>query len=989
MALQKQGVDYSFVSGLDTKTDSKLIDPGKLSVLENAVFTKTGTLNKRNGYDALSVNTIDGSVITSGISLGKHSDQVVLFSNQQLHGYINPTDKWLTIGNLPTSLVENTPIVKNIYEQVAPDVTTSRDVTLWSWVDSRGTANSIRGCIINQTDGSVIVGDTQLIGANAFGVKCVTTGENLFAIYIAAGKLYGRMVSSLVPSFGAQVEIATNVHSTCKLFDVITVGSNMLVAYVNTSNKITVTYVTQNLLQGTSLLGLPDAFDIAHLPTTTLGLFLHNSAYIHVLFSNAAGLQNNVFYTDFVQLQAVKVLDAAALCASLTVTEDSVTAITVYSDIPDGADSLINKVSYNAITDAVSTPSVFARSVGIASKAFEYNDDWYIPAVHESSLQSCYVLFRDNGALVSKTLYQQAGGLPSANTLSNSAQLDTNTWLFPHLRVGRLETIDSTVVTYTGISVTVLDFTGSDVGIQSIELGKQLYIAGSIPFVYDGISIVEQGFILFPEDCSLSAAATGGSMSDGAYQYSVIYESVDQQGDIIRSAPSIAKSITLSGGGTSQKVTLTIPTLRLSQKTNVQCVIFRTTAAGTVFYKSGIVVNNPLVDSVTYVDVLTDAAIGVKELLYTTGEILDNIPLPPCSVMTSYNNRLFVAGLEDKNQIAYTKPYTQMTEIEHNDTMFIQVENQGGDITGLEVLDDKLIIFKESSTYFIKGNGPTNAGTNNDLAAPQNIAADTGCSKDSPNSIVKTPLGLMYKSNKGIYLLDRSLTTKYIGAPVQDFNSEKVVKSILVGNTNEVRFFTSAGTVLVYNYYYDQWSTFTKFTDVVGAIVVENVVYWINDIGEVYKEVEGSFLDAGKAIIMKIATGWFCWNKRQGYQRVYEINLLGKFKSAHTLVCKMFYDYQDFCRDTTIIPVDTLMGTSLYGSEITWGSSLYWGTDTDLNVYQFKLNPMIQKCQVIKISIEDSFSNSGSEGFELSNLHFVLGLKQPGFVPSMDGQERN
>ena len=50
MALDKKLVSIPFSSGADTKTSDNVMQPGQLEVLENAVFEKTGRIEKRKGW---------------------------------------------------------------------------------------------------------------------------------------------------------------------------------------------------------------------------------------------------------------------------------------------------------------------------------------------------------------------------------------------------------------------------------------------------------------------------------------------------------------------------------------------------------------------------------------------------------------------------------------------------------------------------------------------------------------------------------------------------------------------------------------------------------------------------------------------------------------------------------------------------------------------------------------------------------------------------
>jgi hypothetical protein len=83
MALEKQNIDVTF-QGLETKQGEKLVQPGQLLELENAIFDTTGQLKKRNGYtklgtDAYATYKEGGTLgdITAGVAI--YSDGTKLF----------------------------------------------------------------------------------------------------------------------------------------------------------------------------------------------------------------------------------------------------------------------------------------------------------------------------------------------------------------------------------------------------------------------------------------------------------------------------------------------------------------------------------------------------------------------------------------------------------------------------------------------------------------------------------------------------------------------------------------------------------------------------------------------------------------------------------------------------------------------------------------------------------------------------------------------
>jgi len=215
-----------------------------------------------------------------------------------------------------------------------------------------------------------------------------------------------------------------------------------------------------------------------------------------------------------------------------------------------------------------------------------------------------------------------------------------------------------------------------------------------------------------------------------------------------------------------------------------------------------------------------------------------------------------------------------------------------------------MILFKESKTLYMNGTGPSDTGANNDFVGPVILASDTGCSE--PRSLVLTPSGVMYKSLKGIYLLDRSLGSKYIGADVEYYNSDTVVSACLVPDTTQVRFTLNSGVVLSYDYFIvdqngvGQWSVYTGVS-AVAAVIHDEAPTWINSSGSVFSEDSSTFDDDGTLIKLKLVTAWIPLTGIQGFQRVKDVLLLGEYHSAHTLTVKKAYDYEPTYSQTTTV----------------------------------------------------------------------------------------
>jgi len=399
-------------------------------------------------------------------------------------------------------------------------------------------------------------------------------------------------------------------------------------------------------------------------------------------------------------------------------------------------------------------------------------------------------------------------------------------------------------------------------------------------------------------------------------------------------------------------------------------------------------------------DITPDAGTGAltsNEVLYTTGGVLENISPPSCSVVGNFKNRLFLAGLENKLELRYSKLLGEKTGVEFNDTLFILTSQVGGDIVALKGMDDKLIIFKENSIFYLSGDGPNNLGQQDTFNEPQLISSDVGCSVK--NSVVLTPQGLFFKSNKGIYLLTRSIGLQYVGAPVEDFNGLTIVKADLVAKSNEVRFLTSDGPCLVYNYFRGFWSTYTKHSGE-GSVMIGDTYYYIYknpDGNQLYKQNYTGYTDNNTPIKMVIETGWMNPLAAQNSIRIYRMLLLGDYFSPHRLKISAAYDYNDAFSESSVIDVTDYTESYDFGNpgvSITSTGAMtkgYYGdpggTTGDYTTaiafggknvmqYQIRVDFKKQKCEAMRLRIETvQQAGQNGRGVNLSQLLFVAGAR--------------
>lgn len=541
-------------------------------------------------------------------------------------------------------------------------------------------------------------------------------------------------------------------------------------------------------------------------------------------------------------------------------------------------------------------------------------------------------------------------------------------------------------------SITVSSATGIAVGMSISDTTNSSYIpSGTVITAVSGTTLtISQATTHAGSGDTLSisgkiAAQPATGINTNAYFYQFTYEWTDNAGNLHRSAPSIPTSVTTTGSGTTGSITLYVPTLRLTYKISpnpVRIVGYRWSAGQQNYYQFtsivNPVINNTTIDYVTLVDVTPDSGILGNNLIYTTGGVVEDIAAPASIHSTMWQDRLILIDAEDQNLLWYSKQIIEATPVEMTDLFTIYVAptigSQGstGPLTALAPMDDKLVLFKQNAIYYITGIGPDNTGANSTFTDPIFITTAVGCS--NPNSIILTPNGLMFQSDKGIWLLGRDLSTNYIGAPVEGFNSETVESAQLIPNETQVRFILGDNVTLMFDYYYNQWGTFSNIQAISGTLYNGYHTY-LSSSGHVYQETPGTYLDGSTPVLMAFTTSWMNVANLRGFQRIYYALLLGTYHSPFKLNVQFAYDY-GYPQQAVLVSPDNY--SPPYGGDSVWGGAASWGGKS--NVFQARVFPQKQKCETFQISVQEIFDPtigvSAGQGLSFSGMNLVVGVKR-------------
>jgi hypothetical protein len=542
-----------------------------------------------------------------------------------------------------------------------------------------------------------------------------------------------------------------------------------------------------------------------------------------------------------------------------------------------------------------------------------------------------------------------------------------------------------------------LDF-GTAPQISKAESGG-LVIGGGFVSWYGGSWAEELGYIVppvlrqdgsYPLHTSISAAY---SLPAGTYSYTALYESHDALGNLHRSWPgNIIQEVFAAGANDAMKLATkcTPATTRWSHTDPSNVAIYRAGDDG-IFKR----MTRPLrkaANALSYsldqwdygqhFDSTTSSGTGIP--LYTgDGVELENVPPEGSKYVVTAKERVWVGGMHRRSRIQYSKLTTPGTATEDarapefNEAAGLLLP-EGTDITGMADLDDKLVVFTENEIYVISGHGPDDAGNNNDFSSLQPVADDSGC--NDYRSIVSTPMGVIFRSKAGFYLLDRSLQLSYIGEPVEDTTTdyETVTSGVLVPIENEVRWTlqtenrSNDGIILVYNYRHKHWSVWKidGVTPFVGACMHQDTYYVVTSAGVVWKAEANSWLDnSANFVSMSLETPWVK-SGLNTWQRCRSVMPLCERLDPHNLKIEVYNDYNSAASQTK-----------------TWTAADI-ATFSDLPREQPRLQVKRQRGQAIKVKISDLAGNGTSSGRGFDIVAITLEIKRRRGIPKVTAAQR-
>jgi len=973
--------------GLDQKEPKQTGIMGAVEVLQNMVLMKSAEggyeFVPRPGTTNLS-KTADVGSITSGMRLGTLGAGLVLLTGASC--YRKATDEWHQVSaTAPTVGVDQRAITLGSATVISSDSVYLNGYTVSAYItaDNLNGQQEIRYSIVD-VNGVAVVANAllgQTLTTQSYRrVKIQTAGTRFVISYFSTLSV---IITALIGDTATPTVVPTNVtvaNSAMEIYDAQTVGSSGKVAYVwrdsgtNQLKQVLLTLSSGTLSGVTTYAGLTSLDEIGYLTNT----YAANTIYLaHVDITN--GMRVSTFDGTSLALGSTTVFDAAVTSVYNIGGYRSGTTTTVHFTLAGANpwDRVIRVNTGGASSDVI-------RSLTLASRVVSFGGNLYALARWAGPIgtASNFLLDLTNNLTVGQATPLQAIDAPLAGFADQMPNLApaaaSNVLLTAAQKIVAVQSGGGSAVTDVG-AVTV-SFTMQDPTVgKSVELNGLLHIPGSQPYVYDGSALVEHGFVQTPTFFGMALAGGGGLTAGATYSYRITYEWTDAAGNVWRSDRSGIQTTTLSAAQT--QVTLTLPTLRVTRKTNVSIGVYRTLANGdgSVFFKVSSatqpILNKTTIDAVTFVDQVSDQAAASGEPLYSpndnAGSVLPNIAPPPCRVMAVHRGRLLIGAVAgDVDAVWFSKDVSPGFGVEFSDALVSRITSVEP-ITAVGSMDSYAVACTATQSWGSINEYPDDTGAGGVLVFQQQ--SDTnGCA--TIGLLGKNDLGFMTWGGKatsgaattpakGFWRSSRGLSWDYVGSGVEDdvlqFQFDPVAV-VSVKGQNQMRFVGNGNIlgrmVFVYETLYGTWANWyysqapAAFVD---AVLWNGTMAYLCADGTVLTEDVTTYDDVSVRVPHVCTLSGLNLYGVAGFGRLYITQLTGRCVGGG---------------NGFILRADQ----SFDGVAIATKSMVYGGSETEL---AFEVDPgTMGKSSRYDLSISDT-ANGANSAWTLTAVTALIGMK--------------
>lgn len=518
-------------------------------------------------------------------------------------------------------------------------------------------------------------------------------------------------------------------------------------------------------------------------------------------------------------------------------------------------------------------------------------------------------------------------------------------------------------------TVGVKAFTLNNAPGQSLAVGGELIIPGPQASEFTASGFAEQGINLGPETPFIVSQTNDGSITLGltpgtAYEYRVVFEATDEDGDRIYTIPSPALKVNLAT--TNNTITLGGNILQPTQRI-VTISIYRTSLAGgstTVQHYKITNDTDPNGAGFTFPDATTwnfkdqrpDVEVLVSEVLYTDKGFLPRYPCPAfIQGVGTWRNRTWVVGYDGAIWMSGEKTEGDAVWFHPAFRYILPTDDEP---TCLASMDDYMIILGTATDWYIPSVVfPDATGNNGQLPAPVQLPFANG----GTGFAVTTRDGVLYSSTAGgVWVISRNLANGWLSQPIQVSLGLGVITGMTVDKNQRVLISIGGENAWVWDTVpgaWYQWNIPSNSTCV--AEWQGNFVYL--DGLRVMQHTPGNYADNVGGSDIAIPPSWslapvHLMGSVRGYGRCWALQVQGEYLGPHLMGLTLGYGDEVDYQPPTVFP-PTLANPSLS--------------------YLYEWNPQEEEASQFELSFAVTFPNGvagNSATWEL--ISFDVGVDQ-------------
>lgn len=989
-------------------------------------------ISKREAFVSLSESvrsTLDGSVTMGALLnnqtlLAAFGKQLLLIANDTPLVLSQSTDAWESHGyQLPTDTLTQDFVHTSNSLATATDMASIDGVCCYTWVTEAdfnsggGTPSELAGCYftIEDANGVTLRAPTRF-SANATRIKVVADGA-YFWIFGDLGTGSGSFTVQLVDINGATLQTFSFAafYTPPAYWDVtFTSGVGVVMAAPNTFSS----YVEMSLFAydaGTNAISRTTS----HLIITGLArsAFLTNDTSdgnVYLATSTHNGTNDNA-------ISLFRISAALALVTTYTVATnqpDEVANITGYI-VPGGGGDCV--VSFSIIDDTAapntnylknvvrtwyqpnSGSSTFVadlKSMNLASRAFALRGHYYFIGYYPSHVavlaagaqlpnQPTFFLCPMNnpsqavcGRFDNGLAYADWQSSGSVYNFALASVLEA----FPlGMRTAlsyRAESFTSTAQQIGGDGGGRFTVLATTVGVKSwtfgtaycapVTYGSTMLLPGPQGTAWSGGDFSEAGINLGFEQVTYQLNSTTGTppaLTPGTYQYIVVPEWTDKNGDRVRGVPSPATTVVVSSG---QYVTISGFMMHATNKKDLLIAVYRTDMVSdtggsfittTLHYKITVdaptstdspLYNDPAQSTWSFDDSVSN--ITGNEILYTDKGQLSSYPPPPFPCGAVWQDRVAVIGPD--NAVWFSAEKTEGDGLWFHPAFRMTLPS-ADTMTSLQTMDGYLMVFCEGSIWYAPPTTlPDAAGANGSIPSLQRLPFTQGCS--GPSWVARE--GTYYAPPEGqLRLVTRSLTDEWVSRTVVDALDGPIMAMTMDDKQRLVCLVAGEFVVLdTRAKVFVPWSSPTPGAGQLLTTYLGRPCY--GDDVRAWQQFPDTYVDYFTALNepapynMQAVINFMNFGGVRNYKRMWAYQLIGDVFSECTVTVDMAYN--DNAAALEIKSFDT-------------GAP---------GVLQRECKPARQLCSSIELTVTESVTGSqvSGQGFSLEMVSFSLGIQPKG-----------